>query len=181
MSLPTDLPGCCAQHMQTDEVVSLLQHVFGADLAGVYLYGSAVLGGLKPRSDIDFLAVVHRRSPEAERRALIGGLLEISGLYPPVGELRPLELTVVARPDVRPWRYPPMMEFQYGEWLRAGFLKGEVPKRRRNPDLAVLITSALLSGTSLVGPPADELLAPVPKDDLDRAMADCVSELHNDL
>src|SRR5437868_6960877 len=166
---------------QTDAVAALLDKVHAGDVAGAYLYGSSVLGGRKPRSDIDVFAVVRRRTTLAERRTIIAGLMEISGPFPPAGEQGPVELTVVVESDVRPWRYPPTMEMQYGEWLRSEFLAGAVPSRRPNPDLAVVITTVRLANGQLVGAPAEELLEPVPGDDLRRAMVDCLPGLLSDV
>ena len=149
---------------------------------GVYLYGSAVVGGLRPDSDLDIFVVAGRRLARGEKRRLIEGLLPISGRETRPAPWRPMEVTVVAQPDVRPWRYPPRWELQYGEWLRDEFLAGELePWPSVNPDLAVLIAMVLSSGRPLVGPPAAELLDPVPHDDLVRAMVDELPQLLGDL
>lgn len=100
---------------QLDRTVGLLQDVLGPDLLGTCLHGSAVLGGLKPASDLDILAVTRRSLDEHRRRALLAGVLEISGL---TARVRPVELTVVVQSEIRPWRYPPTADFLYGEWLR---------------------------------------------------------------
>jgi streptomycin 3"-adenylyltransferase len=42
----------------------------GPELLGMYLHGSAVLGGLAPASDLDVLAVTRRSLDEQQRRAL---------------------------------------------------------------------------------------------------------------
>jgi hypothetical protein len=41
--------------VQIERLVEGIRAVLGADLPGVYLHGSAVLGGLGPRSDIDVI------------------------------------------------------------------------------------------------------------------------------
>ena len=87
-------------------------------MLGVYLHGSAVLGGLRPTSDLDILVVLKRRTSATERRALVERLLDLSGARARRGPARPVELSVVVQSDVRPWRYPPSQEFLYGEWLR---------------------------------------------------------------
>ena len=149
---------------------------------GVYLYGSAVVGGLRPDSDLDLFVVAGRRLSRGEKRRLIDGLLPISGRETRPASWRPLELTVVAQVEVRPWRYPPRWELQYGEWLRPEFLAGELePWPSVNPDLAVLISMVLASGRPLVGPPAAELLDPVPHADLVRAMVDELPQLLGEL
>ena len=155
--------------------------VFGSSLIGAYLHGSAVLGGLRPTSDVDILAVIDRHSTEAEWRRLIASLMPISGSPEPRGQFRPVELTVITQAEVRPWRYPPRMEFQYGEWLKRHYEAGFVPEPSLNPDLAPLVTMALAGNHPLVGPPPAELLDEVPAEDLRRAIVAGIPELLADL
>jgi streptomycin 3"-adenylyltransferase len=161
---------------QTDLVLDLLHATFGGDLVGAYLHGSAVLGGLRPHSDVDVLAVVRRPAAEEERRALVAGLLPVSG-----GGARPVELTVVVETAVRPWRYPPVCEFQYGEWLRDEYERGAVPAPEPSPDLAPLITMALAGDAPLFGPPPSRVFDPVPHADVVRAITGSVPELLGEL
>ncbi|MFB4317204.1 aminoglycoside adenylyltransferase family protein [Actinomadura sp. 21ATH] len=159
---------------QTERVVRLAHEVLGPNLIGLYRHGSAVLGGLRATSDIDVLAVVRRPVTAGERRALVGGLLPISGMNDP---LRPVEFTAVVRSAVRPWRYPPECEFQYGEWLRAEYERGHVPAPEPGPDLAPLLTMVLAGNSALYGPPPGEVLDPVPHEDLRRGITAGVPEL----
>ena len=46
------------------EVIAIVRDVLGEALIGAYLHGSAVLGGLRPTSDIDVLAVIDRPTIE---------------------------------------------------------------------------------------------------------------------
>jgi predicted nucleotidyltransferase len=161
---------------QIDAVLVALRRVLGADLVGAYLFGSAVLGGLRPPSDVDVFALSRRAATPEEKRRLIERLLEVS-LRP-----RPLEVTIVVQSDVRPWRYPPPVDFQYGDWWRAEFERGDLePWSSPNPDLAVLIEKVLRAGRPLVGPPPAEVLDPVPRADLERAMKDAIPALLEDL
>ena len=167
---------------QSENVLHLVHEVLGAEVAGVYLHGSAVLGGLRPGSDLDVFVVARRRTTDGERRALLHGLLGVSGAGArTVGPSRPVDLIVVAQGDVRPWRYPPRCEFLYGEWLRDEFERGEVPAPAPMPDLAPLITMVLLGNAPLFGPPPAELLVPVPHEDLRRAIVAGLPELLADL
>ena len=153
-----------------------------ADVRGVYLYGSAVAGGLRPDSDLDLFVVVARRLREAEKRRLIQALLPVSGRETRPASWRPLDVTVVSLVDVKPWRYPPRWEVQYGEWLRAEFLAGDLaPWPSANPDLAILVTMVRQVARPLVGREASELLDPVPRGDLLRAMIDELPALLRDL
>jgi streptomycin 3"-adenylyltransferase len=165
----------------TPEVLRLIGEVLGAGVIGAYAHGSAVLGRLQPLSDVDVLVVIRRRTTHAERRALVDGLLGISGPWPPV-DRRPVELTVVVQSDVRPWRYPPVMDLQFGEWLRAELERGRpLDPPAPTPDLAPVLTMVVAGNHPLVGPPPAEVLDPVPPDDLRRAMHDVVPGLLLDL
>lgn len=163
------------------EVVARVADVFGRSLLGAYLYGSATLGGLREHSDIDVLAVLGRRTSGNERGRLVEAMLDISGSRAPRGPARPVELTLVVQTDVRPWRYPPRSEFQYGEWLRDDYERGLVPHPVGNPDLATLLFQVLSTGRPLYGPAPDALLDAVPSDDVRRAMIDSLPELLADL
>lgn len=149
----------------------------GDNLAGLYLYGSAVAGGWRHDSDIDLLAVVERPLTGAERKALASVLLRVSGRWPRSGPDRPVELIVVVRDELVPWRFPPRSDFVYGEWLRAEFERGHLPTSTEDPDLAVLVTMVRGSSSALFGPPAAHLLDPVPADDLSRAFVAGLPEL----
>jgi predicted nucleotidyltransferase len=151
---------------QLDAVLGLVDEVVGPDLIGAYLHGSAVLGGLRPASDVDVLAVARRSLDAVRRRDLLSGLLEVSGL---TRQMRPVELIVVVQSEVRPWRYPPIADFLYGEWLRSDYTSGMVPRRETMPDLAVLISMVLAGNHTLAGPPPAEVFDPVPHSDLVRA------------
>ncbi|MFE0382941.1 aminoglycoside adenylyltransferase family protein [Streptomyces bungoensis] len=148
---------------QLQAIIALTEGVLGREVIGAYLHGSSVLGGLRPASDVDVLVVTRRRTNEEERRALVGGLLGISGSR---NNARPVELTVVVQSEVRPWRYPPVGDFLYGEWLRAEYEAGKVPQPEPAPDLAVLLSMALTGDHPLNGPPPAQILDPVPHGDL---------------
>ncbi|MEU0384180.1 aminoglycoside adenylyltransferase family protein [Streptomyces chartreusis] len=161
----------------TDHLVQLLRTTLGDSVLGIYLHGSATLGGLRPHSDIDVLAVVRDRTTHAQRRALVEELLKVSG----VDGRRHVELIVVVQDDVRPWRYPPTCDFLYGDWLREDYERGVTPAPEPSPDLAPLLTMVLRADAPLHGPPPAELLDPVPHDDLRRAIVAGVPELMAEL
>lgn len=155
--------------------MALVEDVLGGDAVGVYLFGSAVSGGLKPRSDLDVIAVSSRPTAREEQRRLVERLLAVSGQE---GRRR-LELTIVVQSAIRPWRYPPSFDFQYGDWWRGEFERGELEpwSSNVNPDLAVMLTMVLLADRPLLGPPPAVVLDPVPHADLVRAMVDLESLL----
>ncbi|CAL9325443.1 aminoglycoside adenylyltransferase family protein [Streptomyces sp. SudanB182_2057] len=163
---------------QVREIVGLVDGVLGRDVIGTYLHGSSVLGGLRPASDVDVLVVSRRRMDERDRRTLLDGLLRISGSR---NRARPVELTVVVQSEIRPWRYPPTGDFLYGEWLRAEYEAGQVPRPEPMPDLALLITMALTGDQPLSGPRPARVLDPVPRADLIRASVVGIPSLLDDL
>ena len=179
----TSLPALgLRERTQLDRVLALARAALRADLVGAWLYGSAVSGGLRPASDLDVLVLGARRLTSDERRVLVEGLLPISGRRALGGPARSIELSVVAHDDVRPWRYPPRLDFQYGDWLRDDFARGiDEPWRNPNPDLAVLLTSVRGASHTLVGPDAADAFDPVPRDDLVRATTDELPSLLGDL
>ncbi|HET9068731.1 MAG TPA: aminoglycoside adenylyltransferase family protein [Amaricoccus sp.] len=149
------------------------QHLSG--LVAACLYGSATEGGLRRFSDVDLLFLVETRPDETARRALATDWLPLSGA--PGSAVRPLEATVLARSDLRPWRYPPWRVLQFGEWLRADLVAGILEPPQADPDVPLLIVQARRSGRALFGPPPAEAFEPVPAADVRRAVADSLPYL----
>jgi len=150
-------------------------------LLGFYLYGSAVLSGLRPDSDVDLLMVTERSLSVDERERLVRFLFQFSGRRAIVLPGRPLELTSVVRDDVVPWSYPPRCDFLYGEWLRTEFADGRLPQPHVAQDLAVLLTTLQQHALVLRGPDPADLLRPVPPSDLRRSLFDSLAPLLDDL
>ena len=167
--------------VQTERVLRLVREVFGRDVLGAYEHGSAVLGGVQPTSDVDILVITKRPASLLEKRQLVEGLMTISARWPPPGPERCVEVTVVAQPQVRPWRYPPSFDLQYGEWLRKRFENGDDSALQAtvNPDLTTLLTIVLLGDQPLFGPPPGELLDPVLMDDCVEAMVSGIDVFMN--
>jgi len=154
---------------------AVIERHLESTLLAEYLYGSAVDGGLKPYSDIDLLVAVSERPVESARRALLLDLLEVSA---PPGRrecARALEVTVVVRDDVVPWRYPAVRALQFGEWLREDILAGNIAPAVADPDLAILLTQARHKSIALLGPPAGCFFDPVPDSDIYRALSDTLA------
>ncbi|MBB5958224.1 putative nucleotidyltransferase [Saccharothrix tamanrassetensis] len=164
--------------MELAKIVRLVDGTVGAKVLGAYLHGSAVHGGLKPASDVDVLVVTRHSLDDRERRALVDGLLRISGTGTGA---RPVELSVVVHSEVRPWRYPATADFLYGDWLRDEIEAGALPRPAPMPDLAIMIHSVLAADHVLHGPPAAELLDPVPTADVVRGSLAGIPDLLRDL
>lgn len=168
---------------QVDDIVDLVRSLLvRGDAVGAYLHGSAVLGGLRPSSDLDVLVVSTRPTTPADKRALIDRLLRISGPNATSGSARSIELTIVVQSDVRPWHYPPSLDFLYGDWLRPGFERGDLkPWLTPNPDLAVVLAVVLLGDAPLFGPRPADVLDRIPQGDLVAAMLAGIPDLLGDL
>ncbi len=151
-------------------------------IVAIYLYGSALAGGLRADSDLDFALVTSRRLTVPEKEHLFDAIRPLSRRSLRPGDWRPLEVTVLALPDLRPWRYPPQVDAQYGEWLTDIELSEQVGRGPvASPDLALIITMLRQTSRAYRGPAAEDVLAPVPFDDLVRATLDAVPILLADL
>lgn len=171
---------------QIEEALHLLQQVLKDDVLGVYLYGSMMLGGLQKYSDIDLFAVSKRSMTPQEKQRLVEHLLTISATYPPTGKRRSIELTIVVQSELKPWKYPPSFDFQYGDWMRKDYEKGVVALEGStiNPDIAIIATQVLLTTETIHGPDPHELIDNVPYGDFMRAtsgeIGDLLAELKDD-
>ncbi|HHF7345119.1 TPA: aminoglycoside adenylyltransferase family protein [Legionella feeleii] len=167
---------------QLKDSLELLKMLLGPDLLGVYLYGSSLVGGLQKYSDIDLFVVTRRATTSEEKARLIAELLQISGIYMKSSKL-PIEMTLVEKAAINPWRYPPYFDFQYGDWLRQFFEKGIIEPWVTNkmPDLALIVTQVLLKSQTLLGLEPERLLAAVPYHDFIKAMLHDLNRLAMDL
>lgn len=95
----------------------------------------------------------------------------------------PIEMTFVVKERVNPWQYPPQFDFQYGEWLRESFEKGNIDPwvNKEMPDLALIITQVLLKSQTLWGLKPEQPSAQVPYPDFMRAMLHDLNRLAFDL
>lgn len=161
-------------------VLSGAEEILGEQTAGAYLYGSAVLGGLRPNSDIDLLLLIRGELSAPAREELTRLLLRESD---PVGcaEKRPLEVTVVQQKDLTPWRFPPVCAYLYGEWLRQEIEAGRLPQPFHSPDLAILLWQARGRSLTLLGEPAETLIPPIGSGEVRRAIRHSLPELRGNL
>ena len=134
---------------QALHAAAVAQELFGGELSGVFLYGSATLGTLHPESDLDLLILIRSKLMPELRKSLTDHLLRLSGRVGEPGK-RPLEVTVVNQNTLLPWSFPPECEYQYGEWLRADIESGKLPRNHRMPDLAILLWQARSHSISLI-------------------------------
>lgn len=173
-----------------DVIRTFLERVLTDDpggIIGVYLYGSSTTTGLGPESDIDLLLVTRKSLLPGERRSLIASLLELSGWkghasdFPDVADRRPLEVTSLVADTFEPLTADPERDFQFGEWLRSEFNGGFVPDPERDPDVVILLATAMASHRVLDGPSLGNLIAEVPFALLREAQLAAIPALVEDL
>ncbi|WP_223168289.1 aminoglycoside adenylyltransferase domain-containing protein [Legionella israelensis] len=167
---------------QIQQCFDLIKAILNNDLLGVYLFGSSIAGGLQKYSDIDLLVISNRSTTHDEKAKFVKNLLEISGIYMK-GERFPIEMTIIEKSQVSPWHYPPIFDFQYGEWLRSQFNDGIIEPWGSNemPDLAIMITQVLLASKTLYGANPHEILCKVPYTDYMLATLDALPSLMADI
>lgn len=163
------------------QALKIVEELLGRTVIGVYLFGSAIHGGLRIHSDVDVLVVVNHGLSKVTRRELVDRLMSVSGKMGNTDSVRPLEVTVISHGDIVPWQYPPKNELIYGEWLRDEFEKGQVQGPTYNPDLAIVLAQAQKNSISLFGPAASDILDPVPMTDIRRAIKESLPELIEDI
>lgn len=168
---------CLTVPSEADKALLIVQEQLAESLVAVYLHGSAVAGGLHPKSDVDLLAVIdHPLAPSASAR-LVAELMKISG-HPGGGSAsRPIELIIFLRDHLTEAAYPARCEFIYGEWLRNRLEAGEVPKPVCDPELTLVLAQARQEAISLGGPHVSELLPVIPQAGIRRAIGDVLPAL----
>lgn len=154
---------------QGEQVISTAEILFHNQILGIYLYGSATMGGLHPDSDIDILIITTEEMSDFTREIFTEKLLNISGL---VGcrTKRPLEVTVVNQNDITPWHFPPKCEYMYGEWLREEIEAGKIPQSCYDPDIAILLWQARKSSVALKGAESKKVIPAVPFHEIKKAI-----------
>ncbi|PHM28689.1 aminoglycoside adenylyltransferase family protein [Xenorhabdus budapestensis] len=163
---------------EADKALLIVQKRLAESLVAVYLHGSAVVGGLRPHSDVDLLVVIDRPMTSMVRECLVADLMMISGRYPSdPGGRRPVELIVFLCSDLAASLYPARCEFIYGEWLRHEYEVGEIPKPVCDPEFTLVLAQSRQEAIPLVGPDASSLLPAIPGSDIRRAIKDVLPDL----
>lgn len=151
---------------QVNAASALIRQVFEENLVAIHLYGSAVESGLKPQSDIDLLVTIREPMDARLRETVMRELLTISAPPGTSERYRALEVTVVLFSQIVPWRFPPVREMQFGEWLRDDIGASVFEPALADPDLAILLTQARRASVPLFGEPADILFNAIPANDV---------------
>ena len=152
---------------QLERLVSRFQEILKTNFVGMYLHGSLAMGCFNPqRSDIDLLVLTRWTLTPRIRSSVASTLLNLS-LAP-----APVELSVIKRADLRPWRYPCPYDFHFSESWRGDFECFLADRAHRwaapesgDPDLASHITVLRSRGKVLYGPPIEKVFPEISRAD----------------
>ena len=169
--LTTKIPG------EAEQVQLVVREVLGKSVSGIYLFGSAIMGGLRSDSDVDVLVLVKESLTFENRQMLVNRLLKVSGKVGNAHSIRPLELTIIKLSDVVPWHYPPRAEFVYGEWLREEYKKGVYPESAYDPDLTIVLKKVIDHSIPMYGDKAVDIFEPITITDIRRAIRESLPGL----
>ena len=139
---------------------------FADDLVGVYLHGSAAMGGYHPAvSDLDFIVVARGPISDEARRGFTDAVAALHDRAPGKG----IEMSVVTAAACRPFAYPTPFELHWSgmhaDWYRRDPGDYILKMRGTDIDLAAHFTVLRGRGACLWGAPIGEVFAPVPARD----------------
>lgn len=163
---------------QIKSVLQVISNKLADLLLGIYLCGSAVQGGLKKNSDLDFLVVVSEKLSKKTKKQLIESIRPLSKKMGEDNKLRYVEITVIVGEQISNWTYPPNQDFIYGEWLQDNYQLGYIPNNEHNPDLTILLYQARSHYKILLGQrPLEKIIPEIPIEDVKHAIMDSVNGL----
>ena len=147
------------------------RRVFGENLTGVYLHGSAAMGCFNPAgSDLDLNAVVRESPDDARKCAFMDAVLAIDAGMPGRDATRGgIEMSIVTADACNPFVYPTPFELHYSRAHTGSYREDPEGYLRRmkgtDRDLAAHFTVIRHRGKCLYGPPAETVFGEVPRAD----------------
>ena len=150
----------------TTGFVEKSKEILQGNLVGIYLHGSAVMGCYNPaKSDLDLIVVVKKSMSDADKKAYMDMVVDLSSQGPAKG----IEMSVVKQSVCKPFAYPTPFELHFSiahlDWYRndpddyVSKMKGE------DKDLAAHFTIINHRGKCLYGAPIKDTFADVPIQD----------------
>lgn len=163
---------------QINVVVDVLRDSLNSIVEGIYLCGSAVQGGLKANSDLDFLVIVSQSLNDKQRTQLINCIAPYSRKIGEFTDLRYVEIVIVTTESLKQWNHPIEMDLIYGEWLRDEYTLGYVPQREYSSDLTIQLYQSKHHNKQLWGDQSlSHWLPDIPFEDVENAIMDSLNEL----
>lgn len=149
-----------------EQFVSGSKEIFGSNLTGIYLHGSAVMGCFHPqKSDLDLLVVVQKELSDEIKRSFMELVVELNKQAPAKG----LELSIVKEEVCNPFVYPTPFELHFSNahlnWYQSAPQDYVEKMKGTDKDLAAHFTITYHRGQVLYGKEISEVFAPVPRKD----------------
>jgi streptomycin 3"-adenylyltransferase len=150
--------------------------ILGEKLTGVYLHGSAAMGGFHPgKSDLDYIVVTREALTDAEKREYMEMVTGLDAAGPAKG----IEMSIVTKDVCNPFVYPTpfILHFSRGhlEWYRKDPEDYIRKMNGTDKDLAAHFTVIRRRGACLYGRPIGEVFGEVPERDYLDSIRDDVS------
>lgn len=152
-----------------DAVTRGVREILGDGLYAAYLAGSVALGGYVPgQSDIDIMAVCQHPLPVERKQALADAVFRVAATCPTRG----LELVLYSRGAVAAPSRTPRFEVNLNAGPEMPFHLSLDPASEPAHWFVLDVSIARAHGLRLAGPPAGEVLAPIPRSWLLDALKD---------
>lgn len=154
--LPQGIVSILQKHVQ------VLLDALSKKLTGVYVHGSAAMGGFTPtQSDFDYLVTISSRLTPGERQKLSESFLGIYGKDAPA---KGVEMSIVIEKFAgSDFCYPTPYEFHMASKEQIRFHGLPHKTEMTDPDLAAHFTITKQRGICVFGKPINEVFADVPK------------------
>ena len=147
------------------------EQIFGENLTGVYLHGSAAMGCYNPeKSDLDLIVVVRNTPEDPAKRAFMDRVTELDRTLPgKEADHCGIEMSVVRRDACNPFVYPTPFELHFSAMHRDWYRRDPEDYIRKmkgtDKDLAAHFTVIRRRGICLCGEPAETVFGEVPAED----------------
>ena len=148
--------------------------VFGDNLVGIYLHGSAVMGCFNPRkSDLDLILIVKEDIPDAVKMEFMENVIKYNAEAPAKG----MELSIVKKEFCNPFVYPTPYELHFSvshlKWFQENPEDYIKKMRGADKDLAAHFTIINAYGVTVFGERISEVFGKVrSKDYIDSIRCD---------
>ncbi len=136
----------------TENFVCRSRKILGDNLAGIYLHGSAAMGGFhEKKSDIDLMVVVNTVVPDEIKRQYMDMVVELNASATKKG----MELSIVRKSVCKPFVYPTPFELHFSiahlQWYKTNPLEYVERMNGVDEDLAAHIMMIYHRGERLWG------------------------------
>lgn len=142
------------------------KELFGQNLTGIYLHGSAAMGCFHPvKSDLDLILVVEHDISDRVKMEFMKATVSFNKEAPAKG----IELSIVKKAFCRPFVYPTPYELHFSNAHLAWFLEHPeeyiAKMKGTDKDLAAHFTVIQSCGITLCGEEPGRVFSPVPRAD----------------